>query len=159
MVKVHLHAGNMVEVREHSSSCAASQSCCCLPPDEKRELHPGAEYRCKHIIKAWPPVEPRFMLHMLTSPECVSDRGMSILNILPRRICGKLDEGLAEPAEGWGIYYQEGLDASMLVNVLFGIFLLGSMLFGVLWSLLKMDIQGAFGVSSYMMTANGIIIA
>ena len=47
----------------------------------------------------------------------------------------------------------------MIVSVLFGIFLLGSALFGVLWSVLKMDIQGAFGVSSYMITASGIVIA
>jgi hypothetical protein len=99
------------------------------------------------------------MLHMLKSPGCVSEKGTSILNMIPRRICGKLDEGLTEPAVGWGMYYQEGLDRTMIVNVLFGLFLLSSLLFGVLWSVLKMDIQGAFGVSSYIMTASGIIIA
>lgn len=99
------------------------------------------------------------MLHMLKSPGCVSDKGSSILNILPRRICGRLDEGLTEPAEGWGIYYQEDLNVDMVITVIFGIFLLGSLLFGVLWSALKMDIQGAFGVSSYVMTASGIVTA
>jgi hypothetical protein len=149
----------MVEVREHQSSCHSPQSCSCFPPEEKREPFPNAEYRCKPIVAAWPPVEPKYMLHMLKSPGCVSEKGTSILNMIPRRICGKLDEGLTEPAVGWGMYYQEGLDRTMIVNVLFGLFLLSSLLFGVLWSVLKMDIQGAFGVSSYIMTASGIIIA
>ena len=96
---------------------------------------------------------------MLQSPDCIDKRGTSILNILPRRICGKLEEGVEEAAEGWGIYYQEGLDADMVISVMFSIFLLGSLLFGVLWSVYEMDIQGAFGVSSYVVTASGVVIA
>jgi len=99
------------------------------------------------------------MLHMLKSPSCVSSQSMSILNILPRRIRGKLDEGIAEPAEGWGIYYQEGLETDMIIGWVFSISLLSVILFGVLWSTLKMDMQGAFGVSATIMAASGIVSA
>lgn len=47
----------------------------------------------------------------------------------------------------------------MVIGAVFLLFLLGSLLFAILWTTLKMDIQGAFGVSSYMVTASGIFLA
>jgi len=60
--------------------------------------------------------------------------------------------------EGWGIYYQEGWDGDIIKLVIFMMFLIGSLLFGVLWSCFKMDVQGAFGVSAYVITAGAIFI-
>jgi hypothetical protein len=98
-------------------------------------------------------------MHMLNSPDCPSEQGTSILEQLPRRTCGQLAERTDQPAEGWGLYYQEGVDFDMIIGVVFGIFLLASLLFGILWTKLEMDIQGAFGVSSYMVAGSGISMA
>ena len=38
-------------------------------------------------------------------------------------------------------------------------FLLASLLFAILWCYFKFDVQGAFGVSSYIVTASGIVVA
>lgn len=68
-------------------------------------------------------------------------------------------ERIGQPAEGWGIYYEEGVDFDLIIGVVFVVFLLASLLFAILWTRLEMDIQGAFGVSSYMVTASGIFLA
>ena len=96
---------------------------------------------------------------MLDSPSCLKEQGTSILDQLPKRTCGQLSERADQPAEGWGIYYKEGVDFDTIISVVFGIFLLASLLFGILWTRLEMDIQGAFGVSSYMVAASGISMA
>lgn len=96
---------------------------------------------------------------MLSSPKCINERETWVLNQLPKRTKGELQEKFGQPAEGWGIYYQEGVDFDMIIGVVFSVFLLASLLFGVLWTVLEMDIQGAFGISSYMVTASGIFLA
>lgn len=44
----------------------------------------------------------------------------------------------------------------MVVGVVFDIFILASLLFGILWTGLGMDIQGASDVRSYMVAASEI---
>lgn len=167
-----------MEVREHKRYCTTvappniitqtpglsnnSAPCNCFPPEPKSEPAPNAEYRCtidEQDLGAGPPVDPKFLLHMLKSRSCINQDSKSIFNILPRRICGQLNGGDLKPAVGWGIYYEEGLNADVVINIALAILVLGSLLFGILWSVLEMDIQGAFGVSSYMVTASGIVIA
>ena len=96
---------------------------------------------------------------MLSSPQCINKNETWVLEQLPKRTVGELQERVGQPAEGWGIYYQEGIDFDMIVGVVFSIFILASLLFGVLWTVLEHDIQGAFGISSYMVTASGIFLA
>ena len=96
---------------------------------------------------------------MLLSPQCINDQETWVLEQLPKRTAGELLEPTGPPAEGWGVYYQEGLDFDTIIAVVFVVFLLASLLFAVLWTKFKMDVQGAFGVSSYVITAVGIFLA
>lgn len=96
---------------------------------------------------------------MLNSPSCINEKETWVLEQLPKRTCGPLEGKLGQPVEGWGIYYQDGVDFDTVIGVVFGLFLLASLLFSVLWTTLEMDIQGAFGVSSYMVAASGISMA
>jgi hypothetical protein len=96
---------------------------------------------------------------MLNRPECINEKETYVLKQLPKRICGKLEGKAGHPAEGWGIHYQEGWDFDLLIGIVLAVFLLGSLLFAVLWSHFRLDVQGAFGVSSYMVTASGIFVA
>lgn len=96
---------------------------------------------------------------MLTSPHCIHENERFVLEQLPKRTKGELKGCLGKPVEGWGMYYQEGWDFDLVIGVVLVVFLIASLLFAVLWSVYKVDIQGAFGVSSYMVTASGIFIA
>lgn len=82
-----------------------------------------------------------------------------MLNQIPKRIIGALQGKPIQPTEGWGLYFQEGWNEKVIIHILFALFLLGSLVFGILWSILKMDIQGAFGVSAYIVTAGGIFLS
>ena len=95
---------------------------------------------------------------MLTSPECIHEEKTLVLDQLPKRTCGELEGKVRQPAEGWGLHYQEGQDFDLLMGVVF-IVLVASLLFGVLWSYFKHDVQGAFGVASYMVTAVAAFVA
>ncbi|KAF2632713.1 hypothetical protein BU25DRAFT_382419 [Macroventuria anomochaeta] len=81
-----------------------------------------------------------------------------ILQQLPKRICGKLQGQVGQPAEGWGVYYQEGWDRDLISVMIFTVFLVASALFGALWSVFKFDIQGAFGISAYMVAVCAALI-
>ncbi|KAF2789283.1 hypothetical protein K505DRAFT_204389, partial [Melanomma pulvis-pyrius CBS 109.77] len=153
-VKFNLFAGGSVEVRHHSPCCESA--CECIPPRARVEPSHRAEYRCSPAgpLRGGPPVLPDILAHFFARPACIPEHNVSILNRLPKRICGELQGSAAEPAEGWGIYYQEGWDGDIIAMVVFVMFLVVSLLFGVLWACLEMDVQGAFGVSAYIMTAS-----
>ena len=98
-------------------------------------------------------------MHWLTSPECVEPNVTHVLDQVPKRTTGELKGTVGQPAEGWGLHFQEGWDFDLLIGMILVVFLLASLLFGVLWSYFKMGVQGAFGISSYMVTATGIFVA
>ena len=96
---------------------------------------------------------------MLKAPLEIDKDETFILDQLPKRICGMLQGQAGQPSEGWGMYFEEGLDFDFIIGVIFAIFVLASLLFGILWTVLEMDIQGAFGISSYMVTASSVFLA
>ncbi|KAF1847273.1 uncharacterized protein K460DRAFT_278788 [Cucurbitaria berberidis CBS 394.84] len=162
-VKFRLRVCGRVEVRDHDPCCTLSplKTCECIPPAPKVEPAPDAEYRCKPAgpLATWPPVLSQELMHMLASPDCIHEKETWILDQLPKRTCGELQGKVGQPAEGWGIHYREGWDSDSITGTRFVIFLLASLLFAVLWSAFKMDVQGAFGVSAYMTAATGILIS
>jgi hypothetical protein len=156
-----LRMGGNVEIRHHDPCCTSTNTdCSCIPPALKVEPPPQAEYRCiPGPPSTYPPVLSDFLMHLLNSPCELDKNETEILNLLPKRICGELQGRAGQAVEGWGIYYKEGWDRDMIVSIVFLMFLLVSLLFGVLWSIYKMDMQGAFGVSAYMGTAASILLA
>lgn len=162
-VKFRLPIGGSVDVRHHNPCCVANSTaptlCECIPPPPKVEPSPTAEYRCIPGPPAtYPPVPPEYLSSLFTCPTDAHQDDTWILDQLPKRTCGELQGKIGQPAEGWGIYYQEGWDRDMIALVVFLIFVLASLLFGILWSKFQFDVQGAFGVSAYMCTASGILV-
>ena len=98
-------------------------------------------------------------MHLFNSHCDIDENETWILDQLPKRICGELHGKAGQPAEGWGIYYQEGWDRDTITLIATVVFFLGSLLFGILWSMFKMDVQGAFGVSAYMATACSLLVS
>jgi hypothetical protein len=88
----------------------------------------------------------------------VHEKDIWILKQLPKRICGQLQGRIGQPAEGWGIYYQEGWDRDVITLAIFVVFAVASLLFGVLWTTFQYDVQGAFGVSAYMVATCAVLI-
>jgi hypothetical protein len=152
--KFHLRLNDDVEPRLHKL-CCKQDSCQCVP------LTSNAEYDCEPAgpLDYGPPVLPSKMLHYFKHPELIAEKEMSILNQLPKRNCGKLQATGRLSAEGWGLYYEENWNIGLIIVVNVGITISASLLFGVCWTLMKTDIQGAWGVSSYMVTTCGLVVA
>jgi len=98
---------------------------------------------------------------MLKKPNEINPNQTWIYNLVPKRLVGELTGtgGYGQPREGWGLYFQEGWDIDLIITISFVVFILGSLLFAVCWSVLEHDVQGAFGVSAYMVTACGLFVA
>jgi hypothetical protein len=99
------------------------------------------------------------MFHYFKHPELIAEKEMSILNQLPKRNCGKLQATGQVSANGWGLYYEENWNIGFIIVVIVGITISASLLFGICWTIAKNDIQGAWGVSSYMVTTCALIVA
>jgi hypothetical protein len=56
----------------------------------------------------------------------------------------------SQRVEAWGMEFEEGWDRGRLRNAIFGIVIIGCLVFAILWSVLLKDMQSAFGVSSFI---------
>lgn len=140
-------AGSSVEVRHHRTCCSSSK-CECTPPAG------SSDYECSaagSLPDDWPPVCPERMAHLLFSPGCVTEGSTFNFDKVPKKLDCRLRERTdGEPSPGWGLYFQEDLDISAMIGVVFLILFLASLLFLILWTILKDDVQGASGVSAYI---------
>ncbi|KAF2621164.1 hypothetical protein BU25DRAFT_463894 [Macroventuria anomochaeta] len=167
-VKFHLPMGNSVIIRPHGVSCAPlnnlsassnTMACGCLPPKDKVEPCDSAEYQCHPVPPStFPPVTPEHLNSLFTCQEQPNQISRWIVNQIPKRKWGELFGNMNQPAEGWGIYYEEGWDPARIAIVVF-VLLSGSLLFSILWTTLKDDIQGAFGVGAWMVGIGGALLA
>ncbi|KAF3004321.1 hypothetical protein E8E13_009314 [Curvularia kusanoi] len=148
-----LHKNSTAQVRHHKYCCTA-QICECIPP-QSRVIKPpmgSGEYDCNPSgpPDTWPPVCPEFMMHMFHSPACIAADDTSILEQIPKKMDCRLNENGASLPEGWGLYFQEDIDVSGVVAVVFAVLGVASLVFLIVWTVCKDDIQGASGVSAYM---------
>lgn len=94
---------------------------------------------------------------MLYSPGCIAEDDTSILEQLPKKMDCKLAEVNGSPPEGWGLYFQEDIDISTIIGVVFMVLFVASLLFLVLWTVIEHDIQGASGVSAYIVAVASML--
>ena len=59
---------------------------------------------------------------------------------------------------GWGIHLVESWVVSRLWLLGLMLFVIGSLVFGVCWSIFRHDLQGAFSVAAYIVTLMGITV-
>jgi hypothetical protein len=162
-IKFRLPIGGSVVVRHHDPCCVSNftgtTTCECIPPKPKVVPEPGAEYDCVPGPPAtYPLIPPEYLSSLFTCPTYVDEQDTWILNHLPKRICGQLQGHIGQPAEGWGIYYQEGWDRDVITLAIFVVFAVASLLFGVLWTRFQYDVQGAFCISAYMIATCAVLI-
>ncbi|CAH0018343.1 unnamed protein product [Clonostachys rhizophaga] len=147
-----------IDPRCHEEVCEKGKPCDCIPPS--RLVCPtGTEYKCSPVpARLSPPVGSRLMMDFFTDPAGISKNSTFVLQQLPKRTYGELRKEQGELVEAWGIYFKEGWNWSRIWWVLGLAVFPPSLLFGLLWSVLRQDIQGAFGVASWWLTSATILI-
>ncbi|KAL8984667.1 MAG: hypothetical protein Q9205_001429 [Flavoplaca limonia] len=117
-----------------------------IPPESKKH-----EYRYNPIpAETIPPIGSNHMMHLYDHPEHAEVEATCVDKI-PKKLREKLRLYSNQGTRlGWGICFDEGLNWFM-VWVLGSIGLLLSMVFGLLWTCLRDDMQGGFGVAACMM--------
>ena len=106
-----------------------------------------------------PPVGEELMTHLFYHPDHAHEK-----SIVCRRAPKKRREKLTICPEkgttrGWGVHLVEGILLVRALWLLFAVFTIGSLSFGVSWTVLKHDISGAFGVASWLVTFGGLTAA
>ena len=115
-----------------------------MPPETRRDEY---LYEPCDLI---PPVGENFMTHLFHHPEDAWDFPWAY-SLIPKRLNGELEIALNQaPRVGWGIQIVEGWLGSRLWLLSLSLFLCGSLAFAICWAILEHDIQGAFGVSAYV---------
>jgi hypothetical protein len=101
------------------------------------------EYECYPIpSKLSPPVGQQLMMDFFTDPDGIAPDATLVIQQPPKRTCGELQSRSFELMEAWGIYYKEDWDWAKIWWILAIEFFPPSLLFGILWGILKKDIQG-----------------
>jgi hypothetical protein len=98
------------------------------------------------------------MMDFFTDPDGIARDATLVLQQLPKKAGGELQAQSIESKEAWGIYYKEGWNWTKIWCILSFGFFPPSLLFGILWGVLRKDVQGSFGVASWWMTGATIFI-
>ncbi|KFG83029.1 hypothetical protein MANI_117229 [Metarhizium anisopliae] len=147
-----------IDVRCHHDICENGKPCNCIPPAHLVRPH-GSEYECAPVpSKFSPPIGQRLMMDFFTNPDDIELDSTLVLRQLPKRTCGDLQSPCSEAVEAWGIYYKEDWDWAKIWWILGVGFFPPSLVFGILWGILKQDIQGAFGVASWWMAGAAVVV-
>jgi len=92
------------------------------------------------------------MMHLFTSCSATPLKTSLYLRHIPKRKDKALSfrSDLIEGNTGWGLHFAEGPNSSLAVTVMFSVSLILGIVFAVCWSIWRKDVQGAFGVASYV---------
>lgn len=104
-----------------------------------------------------PPVGENMMTHYFHHPED-AERSITCLRA-PKKRKNKLEICQGQHTNvGWGIQIVEGWIISRVWLLTLTLFLFGSLVFGIGRSVVQQDVQGAFGVASYMVNLVVLVV-
>lgn len=95
-------------------------------------------------------------MHLLDHPEDASDSKICVDRI-PKKLKDMLQFTHDGENRGWGVYFDEESDLTTVVRLISLLGICASLVFGTWWNVARHDIQGAWGVASWMVTAIGMI--
>jgi hypothetical protein len=96
-------------------------------------------------------------VYLFDRPEDASD-DIVYIEHFPKNIKEMLQFARAGENKGWGLYLEEGPELTVYIVLLSVLGVLGSLVFGTWWNIEKEDIQGAWGVASWIAGATGMIL-
>ncbi|KAM6506766.1 hypothetical protein FALCPG4_018595 [Fusarium falciforme] len=145
----------------HSHDYACTSQCVCLPPVELVDENEN-EYRCKPAPRVQPDYFPaigsRELTHYFLKPHTFDVPQRTLFNQIPKRACGQLRASQDEAQLGWGLHFQEGWHWRTIYFVVVVLLVTGSLVFGVTWSVLKRDIQGAFAIAGTWLALGPLLL-
>jgi hypothetical protein len=134
-INFELHRKQLVDIRKEDD----------IPPESRKDEY----YYVPMPANLIPPIGRNYLMHTYHHPED-ADNYTLCLDRFPKRKTGRLQHTDGRPVPGWGIHFTAGLDQTKLCFV--GLFCtVCSASFGIIWSVVRNDVQGGFGVSAYMM--------
>lgn len=103
-------------------------------------------------LKRLPPIGPEHMMHLFTNCSSIPTDTTLYLRLVPKKRDRPLEVRLdkLDGNPGWGLHFVEAVNRSLAVTVAFLLSLILGLGFAVAWTVLKKDIQGAFGVAAYV---------
>ncbi|KAL8921384.1 MAG: hypothetical protein Q9172_004048 [Xanthocarpia lactea] len=131
-VQFELHPRDLVDVRKVPD----------MPPETKKDDY---LYQSCDLL---PPVGENLMTHLFHNPHEANEKAITYLRSPKKRkqklaVCQQMGTNI-----GWGIHLVEGWAITQLWLSAFAIFSC-SFAFAVAWSVLKHDVQGAFGIAGW----------
>lgn len=123
-----------------------------MPPENKRDEY---LYQPCELI---PPVGENLMAHLFHHPEDANERSITFLRAPKKRKAKLTIYPQRGTSVGWGIHLVKGWVMSRLWLLSLAMFVLGSLVFGICWAVLRHDVQGAFGVAAYMVALVGLVV-
>lgn len=141
-------------VQTHAQACGAI--CFCLPGPERV----GLEYRCTPVpADLAPPLgEENYLMHYFLRPECAVQSQDWVYQQVPKRMRGQLFVTPYRPEFAWGVCFQEGWHWKTIYFLLVVVVVSGSLVFSIVWTQTRADIQGAFAVSSYWVAVGCLMV-
>jgi hypothetical protein len=137
-----LHIRDLVDIRKVPD----------MPPEARKDEY---LYQPYDLI---PPVGENLMAHLFHHPEDANQISITCVRS-PKRRKAKLTVCPQQGTSvGWGIHLVEGWVVSRLWFLALMLFVLGTLVFGICWAVLCHDVQGAFGVSGYMVALVALIL-
>lgn len=142
------------DTHSHNSVCLAD--CVCLPPvsmvDKEYECGPAPRDPLPGLS---PAIGPNYLTHCLLHPEMIDSTQKSLLLQIPKLMNGPLTTSSSKYTVGWGLHFQEGWHLRTIWCFLVFI-VVASLLLGIVWSVVRDDVQGGFGISSYLITIGAL---
>jgi hypothetical protein len=120
-----------------------------VPPKEEVKDRKTYHYHPCPLL-GMPPIPPDLFMLGLSEPECLNEDDLC-MNRLPKKLMVSLTyrDRMAQENIGWGVLIVEGLNRPLLAG-LWLTFLLFSSTTCLVWSFLKSDVQGGFGIGSFL---------
>jgi hypothetical protein len=134
-VQFELHHKALVDIRKRDD----------IPPSSRKD-----EYDYRPVpAEVIPPVGKNYLMHIYHHPED-ADQETICLERFPKRVKERLKLEQPSLQVGWGIEFVEGIHWNKVWCFGFVIIVL-SLIMGIVWSCVKKDVQGGFGIAGYMM--------
>ncbi|KAF5000625.1 hypothetical protein FDECE_11162 [Fusarium decemcellulare] len=157
LARFEVDNSQFAEVHNHRQVCGPD--CVCIPPPERVE---SEEYQCSPSPTVKPSQVPVIgtnrLTHYFLKPHAFHKPQRIILNQLPKLAQGPLGTSEDTMQLGWGIHIQEGWHWKTIYFVLVFVFIIGSLVFGITWSVVKGDIQSAFAVTATWMAMGPLLL-